>query len=156
MRLPHVRPFPDSPLYFFTACTAARRPLPACREAHDVLQELWHASTERNGWFVGRYLLMPDHVHFFATPRRGATPRAEWHKLWKSVSSRRLARSLALIPPLWQADTFDHILRSAESYSAKWDYVRDNPVRAGLVLQPADWPWQGEIHSLRFQFFSTG
>jgi hypothetical protein len=55
-----------------------------------------------------------------------------------------------LSPPFWQADTFDHILRSAKSYSEKWDYVRANPVRSGLTAHPEGWPWQGEIHSLTF------
>ena len=39
---------------------------------------------------------------------------------------------------------FDHVLRSEESYGEKWLYVRDNPVRAGLVDDASDWPYQGE------------
>lgn len=39
-------------------------------------------------------------------------------------------------------------MRSAESYDAKWEYVRANPVRAGLVADPDDWPYQGEISIL--------
>jgi len=45
----------------------------------------------------------------------------------------------------WQPGFFDHILRSDESYTEKWNYVRDNPVRAGLVEIADDWPYQGEI-----------
>jgi len=41
-----------------------------------------------------------------------------------------------------------NVLRSSESYSQKWDYVRENPVRAGLVANADDWPWQGEVESL--------
>jgi hypothetical protein len=44
---------------------------------------------------------------------------------------------------------FDHFLRSSVSYSQKWSYVRDNPVRAGLVATANDWPWQGAIEDLR-------
>jgi putative transposase len=83
-------------------------------------------------------------------PARDALPRGRWHKMWKSVSARALIAQHALHAPVWQADTFDHLLRNAESYSEKWEYVRQNPVRAGLYAQPEDWPWQGEIHSLRF------
>lgn len=70
--------------------------------------------------------------------------------MWKSVSARRLAETLTLDPPIWQADTFDHILRSADSYAEKWEYVRQNPVRKGLVARFGEWPWQGEINVLRF------
>jgi REP element-mobilizing transposase RayT len=46
---------------------------------------------------------------------------------------------------LWQPGFFDHILRNDESYSEKCEYVRENPVRAGLVQQAEDWPYQGEF-----------
>jgi len=29
--------------------------------------------------------------------------------------------------------------------SEKWNYVRDNPVRAGLVENAEAWPYQGEV-----------
>ncbi|MBK9989369.1 MAG: transposase [Verrucomicrobia bacterium] len=150
MRLPHLQPFAKTPLYFLTACMAQRRSLLACTEAHDSLREIWSKSAEHDGWFVGRYVLMPDHVHLFAVPSSDAKRRDEWLKSWKSVSSRRLAKFLSVEPPIWQADTFDHLLRSAESYSEKWDYVRANPVRRGLVAKADEWPWQGEIHSLQY------
>jgi hypothetical protein len=47
--------------------------------------------------------------------------------------------------PIWQRGFFDHILRSAESYSQKWNYVRENPVRARLVENADAWPYAGEI-----------
>jgi hypothetical protein len=47
----------------------------------------------------------------------------------------------------WQEGCFDRLLRSDESLSDKWEYLRQNPVRAGLVANPEDWP---------FQFASTG
>ena len=46
---------------------------------------------------------------------------------------------------IWQEGFFDHLMRSDESYSQKWNYVRQNPVRAGLVKSADDWPYQGEI-----------
>jgi len=46
---------------------------------------------------------------------------------------------------LWQPGFFDHLLRNDESYAQKWEYVRENPVRAGLVHCSEDWPYQGEI-----------
>jgi REP-associated tyrosine transposase len=55
---------------------------------------------------------------------------------------------LNLIGAIWQAEFFDHVLRSSESYGQKWDYVRENPVRAGLSNDVDGWPWQGEIEYL--------
>ncbi|MEO7415248.1 MAG: transposase [Opitutaceae bacterium] len=134
----------------FHACTAARRPLLGNIHAFDCLSEIWKKSAALNGWFVGRFILMPDHVHFFASPSSGAKNRSDWTKLWKSVSARQLAKEFNVNPPFWQVDTFDHILRSAESYSEKWNYVQANPVRRGLVGRAENWRWQGELHSLAF------
>jgi len=150
MPLPHVLPFAKDPIYFFTACVAGRKPILSRPEAHECLRDTWTKSGEVDGWFVGRYVIMPDHVHLFARPAAHAKKRAEWIKSWKSISSRVLIKSLGLTPPLWQPDTFDHILRSSESYSQKWNYVRDNPVRKGLVKESAAWPAQGEIFPLEF------
>jgi hypothetical protein len=40
--------------------------------------------------------------------------------------------------------------RSEESYERKVTYVRQNPIRAGLVKRAEDWPYQGEIFGLTF------
>jgi len=53
--------------------------------------------------------------------------------------------------PHWQKGFFDHILRSGEAYSQKWDYVRENPVRAGLVTDWREWPFLGEVFDLEFR-----
>jgi hypothetical protein len=37
------------------------------------------------------------------------------------------------------------LINNTESYAQKWDYVRENPIRAGLVSTTEDWPFQGEI-----------
>jgi len=46
---------------------------------------------------------------------------------------------------IWQRGFFDHLLRNEESYGQKWNYVRENPVRAGLIQRFEDWPYAGEI-----------
>jgi hypothetical protein len=48
-------------------------------------------------------------------------------------------------------DFFDHVLRSAESYTQKWHYLRENRVRAGLVKDWEDWPFSGEIFALEYR-----
>jgi len=46
---------------------------------------------------------------------------------------------------------FDHLIRHRESYTEEWEYVRENPVRACLVQDADEWPWQGEIVKLEAQ-----
>jgi putative transposase len=140
----------DNPIVFITTCTAKRRKLLAGADVHELLRGIWERSAEHDGWWVGHYILMPDHPHLFAGPEIDASSMVSWVQMWKGVSSRCIAAISALMPPIWQADYFDRYLRSAESYSEKWQYVADNAVRAGLVSDAEAWPYRGTIHELMF------
>jgi len=129
-------------------CTHRRKPILDNAEVHAVLREIWERSASRDGWWVGHYIVMPNHAHFFARPEIEARPMAKWIQMWKSVSSRSIVRALNTRPPIWQAEYFDRYLRSSESYSQKWDYVEQNAMRAGLVESVEDWPYRGVIHDL--------
>jgi putative transposase len=91
---------------------------------------------------------MPDHVHLFATPDETSGTLSGWISTWKSISARQIVAETGATAPIWQRDYFDRYLRTVESYSSKWDYVCNNPVRAGLVSRMDDWPYQGVIHEL--------
>ena len=69
---------------------------------------------------------------------------------WKKWTSREILRlgQPELASPLWQPEFFDHLLRTPASYGEKWNYVRENPVRAGLVQRAQDWPYAGECEYL--------
>jgi len=111
---------------------------------HTVLINSWQRAQR---WIVGRYVLMPNHLHFFCAPAtHPAQPFFEWQFYWRWEASRHWP--FPFEKPVWQKDFFDRQLRAGESYWAKWNYVRENPVRAGLVEHPDLWAWQGEIHPL--------
>jgi REP element-mobilizing transposase RayT len=103
---------------------------------------------DRHGWAIGRYVVMPDHVHFFCSAELDAKMLPTFMQAWKQWTSKRMTRELTLSGTVWQEEFFDHVLRSSESYSQKWDYVKENPVRADLVKKSDEWPWQGEVESL--------
>jgi REP element-mobilizing transposase RayT len=138
----------DRPIYFITTCTLGRRPVLATNEVATKLGGEWRNAHDRHGWAIGRYVIMPDHVHFFCRAELGAKPLSVFIQKWKQWTSKRIARELNVAGRVWQEEFFDHVLRSSESYSQKWDYVKENPVRAGLVKNSVDWPFQGEIESL--------
>ena len=110
---------------------------------HDAFKIYGEGAAGR-GIAVGRYVIMPDHVHLFVRfPLEGMTlPR------W--IQGLRVVLGKALLEqrrdkPYWQAGFFDHVLRGNESYEEKWAYVVNNPVRAGLVATAEDWPYHGEV-----------
>jgi REP element-mobilizing transposase RayT len=129
----------DQPLYFVTFATRDRRSIPALDRAQLALEQYAHCAIARFDVALGRYVIMLDHVHLFVRGGRN-------FRLSSWVGGLKRAMSVALKSPrLWQPGFFDHILRSGESYAEKWNYVRDNPVRAGLVGSADQWPYQGEI-----------
>jgi putative transposase len=137
------------PIVYITTCTYKRNPLLANKEFHETCVEVWRNAEELYGWVVGRYVLMPDHIHFFCQAKRDDCQLRTFIGKWKEWTSKYACRRLGMIPPIWQPEYFDHVLRSAESYEDKWIYIRDNPVRAGLAATPEEWPYQGELHALR-------
>jgi len=133
-------------IIFVTACTAGRRPILARTEVLPVILAAWQQADE---WRVGRYVIMPDHVHLFCAPSSALSPPLEkWMQFWKSLVTRQWPWPAE--KPIWQRDHWDRELRREESYADKWEYVRLNPVRRGLVAPPDDWPYQGEVNTLRW------
>jgi putative transposase len=133
-------------IVFLTVCTKDRKPILANPAAHEMLLEAWRVA---RSWMTGRYIVMPDHVHLFCAPGDLiAQPLMTWVKYWKSHSARHWP--LRGDAPIWQRHFWDTQLRRGENYDAKWEYVVENPVRAGLVNRSEDWPYQGELNVLRW------
>jgi len=142
---PPSEKFNRSIIVFATACTAKRRKIIATPPSHAAIVTAWNNATK---WIVGRYVIMPNHIHFFCAPNEFEAPSLErWMRYWKSLVSRELGEHSHT---LWQRDHWDRQLRHGESYDEKWEYVRSNPVRHGLVAKPEDWLYQGVLNELRW------
>ena len=133
----------QSTIVFLTVCSKGRQRWIAQRPVQDTLVECWRTS---DAWLVGDFLLMPDHLHLFCAPRDRQYSLEEWVRWWKRRFS---GRHLSCSGP-WQRDFWDTRLRRPEHYERKWWYVRENPVRAGLIESADDWPFQGRLHELRW------
>lgn len=135
-----------SSIVFVTVCAKDRRHLLANEIAHELLVSAW---VESDHFVVGRYVVMPDHVHLFCAPARyDHLSLQRWVAYWKSIVSKKWPHSEDM--PIWQNYLWDTQLRRGDSYSAKWAYVHENPVRAGFVANSEDWLWQGELNLLRW------
>jgi hypothetical protein len=63
-----------------------------------------------------------------------------------SAGLKRFVRCETKAPWKWQDGVFDRLLRRDESAESKWIYMRENPVRAGLVRRWEDWPYAIGYH----------
>ena len=137
------------PVYFITSTTLKRQRILANDSIAAILVREFEDARARHRWAIGSYVVMPDHVHFFCMPGPQAVPLSRFMGSWKEWTAKAIKRELQLAGNVWQREFFDHVLRSDESYSEKWNYVRENPVRAGLVPRPEDWKYHGSIHFIR-------
>ena len=91
-------------------------------------------------WGLHLFLLMPDHLHLIAAFPQEAN-MSEVIRGWKRLTARRTGVD-------WQRNYFDHRVRPDEGLQQKSDYIRQNPVRPGLVRRAEDWPYFVDYISL--------
>jgi putative transposase len=133
----------DGPnLVFLTVCTAKRERWLAQPSVQRVLHGLWENTA--TAWHVGDYLLMPDHLHLFCAPHDLKFTVERWIAFWKDRFAKTHPDT-----GTFQPGGFHHRLRDGESYTEKWRYMCENPVRAGLVTRLEEWPYFGRVHNLR-------
>src|SRR5262245_22058994 len=132
--------FAHNPLFFVTFCTYERRKLHASDAVHAAFVAFASQANSQHNITVGRYVIMPDHVHLFVSGSNDFQLDP-----WVGMLKQGLAKHMALAwrSPIWQRGFFDHVLRSDESYGNKWNYVRENPVRAGLLATRTSGRFQG-------------
>lgn len=146
-RLPHLAPLDivnQSTVVFLTMCVEKRRPLLAKPEIVELLLDCWRQADD---WLVGRWVVMPDHLHLFCSAAKfPARPLHSWARFWRSRATRRWPRLAET--PIWQRDFFDRRLRGGENYHQKWLYPWENPIKAGVVSRPEDGPYQAAMNVL--------
>ena len=136
--LPHFQS--DFKTYFVTFVTKKRFVLP--EHARDVV--LRHVVQSPMYW-LHVVVVMPDHVHLLITPGWGSDglthPLSLIMGRLKGASSREANLAIGRQGPLWLQENFDHELRREESLLQKAEYIRQNPVRKGLVTCPEEYRW---------------
>jgi REP element-mobilizing transposase RayT len=131
--------------HFITFDTYQRWELPPV--ARDlVLEHCLHDNGSKMRLHIA--VVMPDHVHMIFMPlENGKGETYSFEEIIgaiKGASSHTVNKALGIKGMVWQDESFDHVIRHAESLEQKIEYVRQNPVRKGLVAKPEDYPWLWE------------
>ncbi len=139
--LPHLQH--DVKPHFLTFCTPGRWTLPDWVKT-TVLQCCIHDHGRK--LFVYCAVVMPDHAHMIFVPlvdgqKSEIISLATITQAIKGASAHEINRRLGRKGPVWQEESFDHVLRCSETLDQKIAYVLNNPVRAGLVADSKDYPW---------------
>ena len=134
--LPHAWPpwVNTDAVYMLTVCCTPRHRNQLCRpDVFPDLRRCLRLHDDRGEWEFVAAVAMPDHLHVLARVPPG-TPLGRMVTAWKRFTARCHGVT-------WQRDFFERRLRSTDHVDAKREYLRQNPVRAGLVDHPEDWPY---------------
>ena len=106
----------------------------ATKHTSKVLFDSARIYHDHRRWNLNLLLLMPDHFHALI----GIDGRDSLSQVIRDY--KRITAKLSGVE--WQRNFFDHRLRHDESLTEKFAYICQNPVRAGLVQNEADWPYR--------------
>lgn len=108
------------------------------RVAALVEEALLHFDGER--YRLLEWCIMPNHVHAVVEILRGY-PLGGVVRAWKTFTAREANRVLGRCGAFWMADYFDRFIRDDQHLLAAREYVRGNPVSAGLCREAGEWRW---------------
>ncbi|WP_414564517.1 MULTISPECIES: REP-associated tyrosine transposase [unclassified Anabaena] len=93
-------------------------------------------------------VVMTNHVHLLIQPLL-KSEKDYWSlssimNSIKSYSAKQIPKVMNHIGIVWQNERYDRIVRNEQEFQQFWEYIRQNPVKAGLSSTPEDYPffWQ--------------
>ena len=89
---------------------------------------------------IHEFVVMPEHFHALLTP----TSKVSLEKLMQYIKggfSFRYGKGKSAKVQIWQQGFTNHHVQSAVDYAKHREYIRMNPVRRGLVLEPEEFRW---------------
>ena len=135
-----TRPFFNSSPFAWTK----GRPLLARPEVVALLLDSWRKAAR---WLIGRYVIMPDHLHLLRTRDHAR------HAVETMGSVLACRRDSPLAASGRKASLAKTISLTASCATARviiksMALSLENPIKDGLVKRPEDWPFQGELNTL--------
>ncbi len=97
---------------------------------------------------LSSWVVMPNHLHFLATPCAGIELSEIQHSL-KSYTAHEANKILGRTGQFWQVEAFDRFIRNHDHYIKTIAYIENNPVKAGLCRAPEEWPFSSAWFSVK-------
>jgi putative transposase len=64
----------------------------------------------------------------------------------KSYSAKQIPTVMNHIGKVWQDGRYDRMVRDRQEFQNTWEYIRQNPVKAGLSNTPEEYPFFWEMY----------
>jgi putative transposase len=96
---------------------------------------------QRQAFEIVAYVLMPDHLHVLVEGARDDSDFVKWLNLFRQLSAYWERKRSGNV--LWQEGYWDYTLRDDDAVAGIASYIAWNPVEAGLVASPEQYPHIG-------------
>lgn len=135
--------------YFFTVTLLKRNGNNLLIQNIDLLREVVRKVRQRHYFEIHAWVVLPDHLHcIIKLPPNDADFPVRWRLIKMGfakglpiIERRSAVRVSRGERGIWQRRYWEHLIRDEDDYRAHMDYVHINPVKHGLVLKVADWPY---------------
>jgi putative transposase len=114
---------------------------------YERLLELIHEHARKFGVAIHAYVLMSNHFHLLATPETAEGVPQLMQSLGRSYV-RYFNAKQGRTGTLWEGRYRSTLIQAERHLLACMAYIDLNPVRAGLVAEPADYPWSSHHHHI--------
>ncbi|MDP9160404.1 MAG: transposase [Acidobacteriota bacterium] len=118
-------------------------------DVYDLFVQCLEDMRNRFAMRIYGYVVMPEHVHLLVSEPENQILADAIHYLKLSFAKRqRSRRSSRASASFWQKRYYDRNVRDEREFTAELRYLHRNPVKRGLVNEPADWKWSSFRHYL--------
>jgi putative transposase len=138
-RLPNYDYSKDRPVHV-TVCTDSKENIFDSEvNAKIVIDELFKTAKDLR-FRILCYCLMPNHLHVIVSPGESTLSLSKFLNIFKGRTTAVFKDSKGL-RKIWQRSAFDHVIRTEENLRMIVEYIRNNPVRKGIVKKVDDYPY---------------
>ncbi len=109
------------------------------RVARQMVEAIRIGENRKQLYELQAWVVMPNHVHMLILPRVALPRITHWIKGTTAKEANSLLGRTG--EPFWQDESYDHWVRNEREFQRIVAYIEENPVSAGLVTKPEDWPW---------------
>ncbi|WP_127902535.1 REP-associated tyrosine transposase [Solirhodobacter olei] len=142
----YLRPSQPGARVFFTVALADRGSDLLLRQV-DALRDAVRRTRAERPFGIDAWVVLPDHLHcLWSLPEGDADYSRRWQVIKARFSRampgvrRRRSHAARREHGIWQRRFWEHHIRDPADWEVHMRYCWFNPVKHGLVEDPADWP----------------
>jgi REP element-mobilizing transposase RayT len=133
--LPHLE-VPDATFFVSFSCLHRLELPPSARDL--VIAEI--RSLDQDAIDLDAAVIMPDHAHAIFR-LIGTLALTQVLKRIKGRTAHRINAIAGRQGQVWSQESFDHTVRDEAEWQEKIEYIRQNPLKKGLVSSPDQYKW---------------